>query len=424
MAEKKAALAQAELNLRDAYVRAPVAGIIETRRVQTGQYVQPGTVLATLVRREPLLLRFSVPAPEAAALRTGHDRPASACASDSQNYEARITHVAQAADPASRMVTVTAEVTGQRDKAGLRPGAFAEVVVPIGGAAGGAGAAADRGAPHRARLRGLRGRGQRRPRARADPGPAHRRRRGRGARAASRPGELVVVRGAEALRDGAAVEVEKPEPAPGRRGDPEPEKPGAMSLTDICIRRPVLAWMIMAATIVFGAVAASRIGISQFPDVDFPTIEVQVTWEGASPEAIETDVVEIIEEALAQVEGITSISSTSREGNASITVELNLERNVDVALQDVQTKLAQAVRRLPRDIDPPVVSKTNPEDQPIMWVGLSGPYSPQMLADIARYRVKEKLQTIARRGRGQHGRLRSSATSASGWTPSASTSAA
>ncbi len=75
VAEKKAALAQAELNLRDAYVRAPVAGLIETRRVQTGQYVQPGTVLATLVRREPLLLRFSVPAPEAASLRTGHEGP-------------------------------------------------------------------------------------------------------------------------------------------------------------------------------------------------------------------------------------------------------------------------------------------------------------------------------------------------------------
>jgi multidrug efflux pump len=168
-----------------------------------------------------------------------------------------------------------------------------------------------------------------------------------------------------------------------------------VSITDVCIRRPVLAWMIMAATVVFGAVAATRIGISQFPDVDFPNINVQVTWEGAAPEAIEADVVEIIEESLAQVEGITSIASTSRQGNAQITVELALERNVDVALADVQTRVAQAARRLPRDIDPPVVSKTNPEDQPIMWIGLAGPYSPQMLADVARYRLKEKLQTIS-----------------------------
>ncbi len=71
-----------------------------------------------------------------------------------------------------------------------------------------------------------------------------------------------------------------------------------MNITEICIRKPVLAWMIMAATIVFGLVAASRIGVSQFPDVDFPTISVSVNWEGASPEAVEQDVVEIIEEAL------------------------------------------------------------------------------------------------------------------------------
>jgi multidrug efflux pump subunit AcrB len=68
-----------------------------------------------------------------------------------------------------------------------------------------------------------------------------------------------------------------------------------MKLTEICVKKPVLAWMMMAATIVFGLVAGSRIGISQFPDVDFPNISVSVTWEGAAPEVIENDVVEILE---------------------------------------------------------------------------------------------------------------------------------
>ncbi|MCC6555192.1 MAG: efflux RND transporter permease subunit [Polyangiaceae bacterium] len=167
-----------------------------------------------------------------------------------------------------------------------------------------------------------------------------------------------------------------------------------MSLTEACLRKPVFAWMLMAATIVFGLVAASRIGISQFPDVDFPTINVSATLEGAAPEVMEHDVVEPIEEAVVQVEGVKSITSSSRQGSASITIELDLSRNVDVALQDVQTKVAQAQRRLPRDLDPPVVSKTNPEDQPIMWVGLSGPFAPQVIADFARYRLKEKLQTV------------------------------
>jgi hydrophobe/amphiphile efflux-1 (HAE1) family protein len=167
-----------------------------------------------------------------------------------------------------------------------------------------------------------------------------------------------------------------------------------VSLTEACIRKPVFAWMLMAATVVFGLVAASRIGVSQFPDVDFPTISVSVDWEGAAPAVIENDVVEILEEALTQVEGVRTITSNSRQGSASITVELNLERDVDLALQDVQARVSQAARRLPLDIEPPVVSKTNPEDQPIMWVALSGPFPPQVLSDYARYRVREQLQIV------------------------------
>jgi multidrug efflux pump len=167
-----------------------------------------------------------------------------------------------------------------------------------------------------------------------------------------------------------------------------------MNITEVCVKKPVFAWMLMAATVVFGVVAASRIGISQFPDVDFPTINVSATWEGAAPEVMENDVVEILEEALVQVEGMKSITSVSRQGSANITLELDLSRNVDLALQDVQTKVSQAQRRLPKDLDPPVIAKTNPEDQPIMWLSLFGPYPQRVLSDFVRYRVKEKLQTI------------------------------
>jgi multidrug efflux pump len=167
-----------------------------------------------------------------------------------------------------------------------------------------------------------------------------------------------------------------------------------VSLTEACIRKPVLAWMLMAATVVFGVVAATRIGISQFPDVDFPTITISVDWEGAAPAVLENDVVEVIEESVTQVEGVRAITSTSRQGSASITVELDLERDVDLALQDVQARVAQAQQRLPLDIEPPVVSKTNPEDNPIMWVALSGPFPPQVLSDYARFRVRESLQTV------------------------------
>ncbi|MCI0671859.1 MAG: efflux RND transporter permease subunit [Myxococcaceae bacterium] len=167
-----------------------------------------------------------------------------------------------------------------------------------------------------------------------------------------------------------------------------------MNLTEVCIKKPVFAWMLMAATVLFGLVAASRIGVSQYPDVDFPTITVSASWEGAVPEAVESDLVEPLEEAVVQVEGVKRITSSSRQGGGSVSVEFDIDRDIDAAMQDVQAKVAEAQRRLPREVDPPTVSKSNPEDQPIMWVGLSGPFSQQVLSDWARYRVKEKIQTV------------------------------
>ncbi len=167
-----------------------------------------------------------------------------------------------------------------------------------------------------------------------------------------------------------------------------------MNLTEVCVRKPVLAWMLMTATVVFGLVAGSRIGISQFPDVDFPTINVSATWEGAAPEVMENEVIETLEEALVQVEGVKAITSSSRQGSGYITLEIELSRDVDLALQDVQAVVSQAARRLPRDMDPPIISKSNPEDQPIMMVRLGGPFPERVLSDYVRYGLKEKLQTI------------------------------
>ena len=167
-----------------------------------------------------------------------------------------------------------------------------------------------------------------------------------------------------------------------------------MKITEVCVKKPVLAWMMMAATIVFGIVAGLRIGISQFPDVDFPTISVSVSWAGAAPEVVENDITETLEEALVQVEGLKTISSSSRMGGASITLEIDLSRDVDLALQDVQAKVSQAQRLLPRDIDPPVISKSNPEDQPIMMLSLAGAVPARVLTDYLQYGLKEKMQTL------------------------------
>ncbi len=173
------------------------------------------------------------------------------------------------------------------------------------------------------------------------------------------------------------------------------------TLADISIRNHVFAWMLMAALIGFGLLCFTGagtvfkgLGVSQNPDVDYPIVNVSVTYEGASPEIMETDVVDPLEDAITAVEGVKQISSTSRQGQANITVEFELSKNIDVALQDVQTRVAQAARRLPREIDPPIMSKTNPEDQPLLWMSLSGNRSPTFMSDYMRNVLRPQFQTI------------------------------
>ena len=144
-----------------------------------------------------------------------------------------------------------------------------------------------------------------------------------------------------------------------------------MTLSDLSIKNPVFAWMLMIGLIVFGWIGFNRMGISQLPDIDFPVVTVSVSLEGAAPEVMETQVTDIIEDAVMSIQGIKEVSSVSRQGLATITIEFELSRDIDVALQEVQTKLAQAQKSLPRELDPPIVIKTNPEDQPVMWVALS-----------------------------------------------------
>jgi multidrug efflux pump len=173
------------------------------------------------------------------------------------------------------------------------------------------------------------------------------------------------------------------------------------TLADISIRNHVFAWMLMLGLIGFGLICftgyggvVKGLGVSQNPDVDFPVVNVSVTYEGASPEIMETDVVDPIEDAITSVEGVKEITSTSRQGSASITVEFELSRSIDAALQDVQTRVAQAARSLPRELDPAVITKNNPEDAPIMWLSLSGNRSPTFMADYVRNVIKPSLQTI------------------------------
>ncbi len=167
-----------------------------------------------------------------------------------------------------------------------------------------------------------------------------------------------------------------------------------MNLTEICLKNQVFAWMLMCGTILFGVIAVSRIGVSQFPDVDNPTVSVSISWPGASPEDVETGIINPIEDAMSQVSGVLTLSSSARTGSARVTATFDLSRNIDLALQDTQAKIAQTQRSLPTSAQAPTVSKSNPDDQPIITLGVSGPYSRQLLADIARYQIQDMLETV------------------------------
>ncbi len=142
-----------------------------------------------------------------------------------------------------------------------------------------------------------------------------------------------------------------------------------MNLIALSIRRPVFAWVLMASLIIFGSIFFNRLGVSQMPDVDFPVLTVSVNYEGASPEVVESELIDPIEQQLLSVEGIKEMRSSVRQGSGSVTLEFDINRDVNVKLQEVQSALSQM--RMPDGVDPPVVNKRNPEEQPIMFLGVS-----------------------------------------------------
>jgi HAE1 family hydrophobic/amphiphilic exporter-1 len=167
-----------------------------------------------------------------------------------------------------------------------------------------------------------------------------------------------------------------------------------MWLAETSIKRPVFATMFIAALLVLGIVSYPGIGVDLYPKIDFPIVNIFTQLRGASPEIMDIDVTDKIEEAISTINGVKTITSSSLEGISTVTVEFELERNIDLAAQDIREKVSSIRSKLPTDILEPVIQKVDPDATPVLWVAVTGPQSVRDLSTYTNEILKEQLQRI------------------------------
>ncbi|MBF0330103.1 MAG: efflux RND transporter permease subunit [Nitrospirae bacterium] len=167
-----------------------------------------------------------------------------------------------------------------------------------------------------------------------------------------------------------------------------------MWLSDTSIKRPVFATMVILAIVLLGVVSYPNIGVDLFPKVEFPIINITTKLKGASPEIMDIDVTDKIEEAVNTINGVKTLTSVSIEGVSTVTVEFVLERDIELAAQDVREKISLVRGKLPRDIDEPIIEKVDPDAAPVLWMALSGDRSVREISTYADEVLKEQIQKV------------------------------
>ena len=170
-------------------------------------------------------------------------------------------------------------------------------------------------------------------------------------------------------------------------------------LAEICVKRPVFALMIVLALVVAGVAAFPQLGVDRFPNMDLPTVFVRASYPGAAAQEVESEVSQVLEDAVATVAGIDELRSISSDGTSMLLVTFTLDRNIDAAAQDMRDAVASVVNRLPPGLDPPVVQKQDTDSSPIMTLAVSGPRTPSELYFLADRFVKNVVESA--RGVGQ-----------------------
>lgn len=167
-----------------------------------------------------------------------------------------------------------------------------------------------------------------------------------------------------------------------------------MSIWDICIRRPVFTCMLVSAPLVLGLASYGRLGVDLFPNVDLPVVVVTTTLMGASVEEMETGVTKPIEETVNTVSGIDELRSTTKEGYSQVVVQFVLQKDGDIAAQEVRDKISSMLRQLPAGADAPIIDKFSIDAAPVMTIAVSGRRDLREITQIARKQIKEVLETV------------------------------
>ena len=167
-----------------------------------------------------------------------------------------------------------------------------------------------------------------------------------------------------------------------------------MNLPELSIKRHVFAWMLSAVIVLFGVISYQRIGIDRIPSIDFPIIMVNTTLKGANPDVVDSSITSIIETAVNTTPGIEHIQSSSSPGVSTITITFALNKNIDVAYNEVQSKVSQVLKKLPQDTDPPTIQKVDSNAQAVIWLALTGDRTIQQLNLYATNVLKKKFETI------------------------------
>jgi multidrug efflux pump len=170
-----------------------------------------------------------------------------------------------------------------------------------------------------------------------------------------------------------------------------------MLLSDISIKRPVLATVMSLVIVLLGLVGYKSLSVREYPNIDEPVVTVTTTYSGANAAIMESQVTKQLEDSLAGIEGIKFITSTSREGASIITVNFLLSRDADSAASDVRDKVSRARGKLPDDVDEPIVSKVEADSSPIIYLVLSSEngMSAAQLSDLADRYVQDRVQTLS-----------------------------